>query len=395
MTVHTTGSRIMIAAALVASLALLTMAACSSGNVGPNGIVGAKVAESIEIPAPIESVKESAKPPNATLVIVSGGLNSCETFQGYELSGGGDPFQVRITNLRTGGAAVVCTTEYGTVEHNIELPSNAIAGCETYQVEVNGVMYQVESNCPAIGAGPAFGKMEEVRAPIIDAQVMALESFPVQYRLQIESALPNGCVEFGGYDVVQNEEIIHVKVTNLEPADKSIACDQEFRTVKTTVSLGTGEDYIPATAYIVEVNEVSTGFVTDAAPEPVAAGPQLGEEFVLRVGGTVTINSNGPTVELVEIVEDSRCPADVTCIWAGRALIKVIVSSPSDVLGFGTVDMTLEAGAEAGQENRVVGKHAAYTLALLELAPQPISTVKLSSQDYLAKLEVVKVPLGQ
>ncbi len=134
MTVHTTGSRIMIAAALVASLALLTMAACSSGNVGPNGIVGAKVAESIEIPAPIESVKvvkESAKPPNATLVIVSGGLNSCETFQGYELSGGGDPFQVRITNLRTGGAAVVCTTEYGTVEHNIELPSNAIAGCET------------------------------------------------------------------------------------------------------------------------------------------------------------------------------------------------------------------------------------------------------------------------
>ena len=205
MIVHLTGARIIIAAALAASLALLTMAACSSGGDGPNGVGGRpKVAEPIEIAAPIESVqieKVSAKPPNATLVIVSGGLNSCETFQGYELSGEGNPFQVQITNLRTGGADIPCTAEYGTVEHNIELPSNAIAGCETYQVEVNGVMYQVEASCPAIGADPKLGKMEEVLAPIIDAQVMALESFPVQYRLQIESALPNGCVEFGAYDV--------------------------------------------------------------------------------------------------------------------------------------------------------------------------------------------------
>ena len=407
MIVHLAGYRIIITTALVASVALLTMAACSSGGDGPNEVGGAKVAEPVEIAAPIESVqivKVSAKPPNATLVIVSGGLNSCETFQGYELSGEVDPFQVRITNLRTGGADVPCTTDYGTVEHNIELPSNAIAGCDTYQVEVNGVMYQVEASCPAIGAGPELEKMEKVLAPIIDAQVMALESFPVQYRLQIESALPNGCVEFGAYDVSREGETIKVKVTNLEPADKSIACDQEFRIVKTTVSLGTGADYNPATAYTVEVNDVSTGFVPDAAPEPVAAGPELGQEFELvefelKVGETITVNSDGLTVELVEIVEDSRCPADVTCIWAGRALIRVIVSSPNDVLGFGAVDMTLEAGdageAASPRENRVVGKDGAYTLALLGLAPQPISTVKLTSQDYMATLKVVKVPIGQ
>ena len=110
MIVHLAGYRIIIAKALVASLALLTMAACSSGGDGPNGVRGGpKVAEPIKIAAPIESikiVKLSAKPPNATLVIVSGGLNSCETFQGYELSGEVDPFQVRITNLRTGGADV-------------------------------------------------------------------------------------------------------------------------------------------------------------------------------------------------------------------------------------------------------------------------------------------------
>ena len=279
------------------------------------------------------------------------------------------------------------------IEHNIQLPSNEIVGCENYQVEVNGAMFEIEASCPALAAGPTMVEMSEFLAPIVSAQVVTLESFPVQYRLHIESALPNGCIQFGGYDIIRQGETIKVRVTNLMPADKTIACDQEFRTVKTTVSLGTGLDYIPSTAYTVEVNDVSTGFVTDAAaPDSAASSPNIGEAFVLRVGETVTVQSDGLTVELVEIVEDSRCPEDVTCVWQGRALVRVIVSSPDDVLGFGTVGLTLEAGAIGAQENRVVGDNDGYMLTLLELAPQPISTVELSSHDYLAKLEVAKLP---
>lgn len=244
------------------------------------------------------------------------------------------------------------------------------------------------------------GNRIEALAPIASAEVLALESFPVQYQLNIESALPNGCVEFGGYEVSRKGEIITVRVTNLVPADENVACTMEYRAVKTTVSLGTGLDYEPSTAYMVEVNDVSTGFVTDAAaPGPPAAGPGLGESFYLKIGETATIGPDefnaGPTVELVEIVEDSRCPSDVTCVWAGRALVRVIVLSPGDVLGFGTVALTLEVRATDAEENRVIGIESSYVLTLLELAPHPISTVQLNSQDYVARLQLAKVTSGE
>ena len=387
-------SKTLIVTALLASIASMAMLACSSGTGVRSGSDGAGF---VEIAAPIESVeivKVAAKPPNASLVIVSGGLNSCESFKDYELTRDGDVFRVQVTNLRTAASNVPCTTNYGTQKHSILLPSNEIAGCETYQVEVNGTMFSVQASCPAIATGPSVGERVEVLAPIVSAEVLALESFPVQYRLQFESALPNGCVEFGGYEVSRKGETIKVRVTNLVPADRNVVCTEEYRTVKTSVSLGTGLDYEPATAYTVEVNDVSTGFVTDAAaPGPSATGPGLGEAFDLKIGETATIGSDGPTVELVEIVEDSRCPSDVTCVWAGRALARVIVSSPGDSLGFGTVELELEAGDLGAEESSVIGNKDIYVLTLIELNPHPVSTVELSSQDYVATLEVAQAPI--
>lgn len=402
---HGRKSRIPVAATLFAGLAMLLALACAKGADVPQSPNGTNGAEFVEIAAPIESVeivKVAAKSPNASLVIVSGGLNSCESFKDYKLTKDGEVYRVQVTNLRTAASNAPCTAIYGTQQHSIPLPSNEIAGCETYQVEVNGTMFSVEASCPAPATGPSTGEMLETLAPILSAEVAALESFPVQYMLLIESALPNGCIEFGGYQVSREGATIKVRVTNQEPADKDVMCTQQYRTVKTTVSLGTGLDYEPATAYTVEVNDVSTGFVTDAAaPGPSATGPSnvgpgLGEAFDLKVGETATIGSegfsSGLSVELTEIVEDSRCPSDVTCVWAGRAIVRVIVSSPGDVLGFGAVELALEAGDMDAEGNRAIGDKASYELTLLELAPHPISSVQLNSGDYLATLEVVKVP---
>ena len=236
------------------------------------------------------------------------------------------------------------------------MPSNEIGGCETYQIEVNGTMFSVEASCPALAAGPSVGERLEALAPIVSAELAVLESFPAQYRLHIVSALSNGCIEFGGYKVSRKGETINVRVTNLEPADKNVVCDQEYRTVNTIVFLGSGLHYAPATAYTVEVNNIPTGFVTDAAaPGPSTTGPGLGEAFDLKIGDTATIGTDGPTVELVEIVEDSWCPSDVTCVWEGRVLARVIVSSSGDSLGFGTVELVLQAEEVDDQKNRVVG----------------------------------------
>lgn len=409
-------SKFLVIAVILVSALMLAMLACSpeptdSGDVGtatgspgagsspssgnspgsgkPNGTV---LPSFVDVVAPIESVeivKLAAKSPNASLVIVSGGLNSCESFKDYQLSRDGNVFRVQVTNLRTVGAGIPCTAIYGMRKHSIDLPSDEIVGCETYQVQVNGVIYSVQASCPAKAGGPSGGltnvEMVEVLAPILSADVLALESYPVQYALNIESALPNGCVEFGGYEVSRVGERIIVKLTNLVPANENVICTMEYRTVETMVSLGTGLDYEPATAYTMEVNGVSTGFVTDAALEPTPIGPALSQAFDLKVGETVNVGDDGLTVEFVELMEDSRCPSDVTCVWAGRAVIRVIVSSADDVLGFGTVEFTLEAGTVGADVGSL------YGLTLVELTPYPVSTVELTGQDYVATLELAEI----
>jgi hypothetical protein len=62
-----------------------------------------------------------------------------------------------------------------------------------------------------------------------------------------------------------------------------------------------------------------------AAMEPtVAAEP--GVAFSLPIGKTAAINGNGTRLTFRLVREDSRCPTDVTCIWAGDAKIDVTIS---------------------------------------------------------------------
>ena len=46
---------------------------------------------------------------------------------------------------------------------------------------------------------------------------------------------------------------------------------------------------------------------------PAAAGPTAGPGQTATVGGA--------TVRPIQIIEDSRCPSNVTCIWAGRLIL--------------------------------------------------------------------------
>ena len=40
-----------------------------------------------------------------------------------------------------------------------------------------------------------------------------------------------------------------------------------------------------------------------------------------------SITFDGVTLRFLEVVEDSRCPTGLSCVWAGRAIVKVEVTS--------------------------------------------------------------------
>jgi hypothetical protein len=55
-------------------------------------------------------------------------------------------------------------------------------------------------------------------------------------------------------------------------------------------------------------------------------------ETVFNVPLTKTSTHDGVSITLVAVVEDSRCPRDTTCIWAGKAVVKILVSGADQEL---------------------------------------------------------------
>jgi hypothetical protein len=50
------------------------------------------------------------------------------------------------------------------------------------------------------------------------------------------------------------------------------------------------------------------------------------ETLEIKEGLQKTADRSRLTIKFVEIVEDSRCPPDVNCVWAGNAKIKLSIS---------------------------------------------------------------------
>jgi hypothetical protein len=117
--------------------------------------------------------------------------------------------------------------------------------------------------------------------------------------------------------------------------------------------------------------------------DPVAREDSLqpGEpyELVLKIGNDVVVPGSLLRVTFVRVTEDSRCPADVTCVWEGNGGVEVGLA-----LGSGpTVPYVLNTSLEP----RAVS-HGPYTVTLLTLAPHPVSTSTIDDSQYELGLRV-------
>ena len=77
-------------------------------------------------------------------------------------------------------------------------------------------------------------------------------------------------------------------------------------------------------------------------------------------------NVNGVGVRPLEVIEDSRCPASVQCVWAGRVRIRAEIS------GDGTRELTL------GEPVALSGG----SLTLVDVRPGKRAPGTMPSRDY-------------
>jgi hypothetical protein len=62
------------------------------------------------------------------------------------------------------------------------------------------------------------------------------------------------------------------------------------------------------------------------APLQTAVIVEPGVNFALAPGQTAEVKRADTRITFRQVREDSRCPTDVTCVWAGDAKVEVVIS---------------------------------------------------------------------
>ena len=104
----------------------------------------------------------------------------------------------------------------------------------------------------------------------------------------------------------------------------------------------------------------------------------LGAQATLAPGAAVSLKTTGMTVRFVAVTEDSRCPRDVTCVWAGEVRARLEIQESSQAAS--QLEL-LEGGSTVAGGCRVT---------LVRVEPQPTSTARIAPQDYRATLKLDK-----
>lgn len=104
---------------------------------------------------------------------------------------------------------------------------------------------------------------------------------------------------------------------------------------------------------------------------------------VQRPDGIILFEDDNTFIELVS-VEDSRCPSDVTCIWAGNAAVLLRIHQNDTQQEFGL-------NSNPGENTGVgVTELLGYRISLIDVSPFPTSdtagTIEL--EDYVVELDV-------
>lgn len=102
---------------------------------------------------------------------------------------------------------------------------------------------------------------------------------------------------------------------------------------------------------------------------------ELNKEVIIKNGQAVNIKSENLLIKFISVQEDSRCPKDVNCVWAGNGKIIINVSQSNDNKKEFELNTNL---------NPTSITYQGYEIKLEKLNPYPHSKSKIEKSDYEA-----------
>jgi hypothetical protein len=121
------------------------------------------------------------------------------------------------------------------------------------------------------------------------------------------------------------------------------------------------------------------GNPTSSDPTPESALLPASREIVLHYGDDVRLEGSVLRIGFGEILEDSRCPVDVVCVWEGNGKVVIGIAAGMGPTHALTLNTSLEPKSVVWSGIRVT---------LLELNPVPHAGKRIPPEDYSVRLRL-------
>ena len=105
---------------------------------------------------------------------------------------------------------------------------------------------------------------------------------------------------------------------------------------------------------------------------------EIGTNVSLHIGESVVIKDHGIKLKFVDVLDDSRCPSDVECVWEGTVSLMINIRYNQQDLG----DFILNSS------NLHKASFKGYYAKFKTLEPYPISTETIPKASYCATFRV-------
>ena len=127
------------------------------------------------------------------------------------------------------------------------------------------------------------------------------------------------------------------------------------------------------------VSATGCGNPTDPNLIPDSALLPASREIVLEYGEDIRLEGSVLRLSFGEVLEDSRCPLDVTCVWEGNGRVVIGLAAGTGP----THALILNTGLEP-----LSVVQSGIRVTLLELTPAPDSGSSILPEDYAVRLRL-------
>ncbi len=109
---------------------------------------------------------------------------------------------------------------------------------------------------------------------------------------------------------------------------------------------------------------------------------QTSQQFKLQVNRQKAVSNGKLTVKFISVLEDSRCPEDTNCVWAGNAKLQIKLSNHKGK------SKTFELNT--GLEPQIISFEG-YEIKVIDLTPKPRTNIRINRNGYTAIFTVSRL----